>query len=137
MHSFRFTHFLLVALGITNAWLLSHPNLIGRAGILFYRYDYLRTFPRALLTVGIVMGGSVLLIEAIKRWASPRLAATLFAVATVLSVGTLLYVWLTFSSGLHRYTGKAFIWGAYLLPLQLIGLFSQGLYSVFRSGKLN
>lgn len=137
MYSFRFTHLLVVALGVTNAWLLSHPNLIGRAGIWFYRYDYLKTFPRALLTVGAVIGGSILLVEALKRWASPRWAATLLAIATVLSVGWLLYVWLTFSSGIHRYTGKAFIWGAYLLPLQLIALFSQGLYSLFRSGKLN
>jgi hypothetical protein len=41
---------LLVVLGITDAYLLSHPNLIGKLGIFIYKHDYLKTFPRALAT---------------------------------------------------------------------------------------
>ena len=60
--SLRLSSFLLLlVLSITDAYLLAHPNLVGRLGILLYKHSYIKTFPRALLTVLLVVGISVLL----------------------------------------------------------------------------
>lgn len=43
---------LLIVLSITDAYLLAHPNLIGRLGVLIYKHSYIKNFPRAVVTVG-------------------------------------------------------------------------------------
>lgn len=133
----RAYHFLLIILTITDAFLLAHPNLIGRVGILFYNYFYLKTFPRALLTVGITIGVAWGLTELCKRALSARAAVLVLALLLVGAVAILLNVYFKFSSGTYRLTGKAFIYGAHLLPILLISIFAQGIYEVFRTGKLN
>lgn len=130
-------HVLLIILTITDAFLLSHPNLIGRLGIWFYKYRYLQTFPRALLTVSITMGLAWSLTELTKRRLPARGAALVLALLLVVAVGMLLSVYLKFSGGTYRLTGKSFIYGAHLLPGMLTAVFAQGLYEVFRTGKLN
>ncbi|MCY7349145.1 MAG: hypothetical protein LH606_00525 [Cytophagaceae bacterium] len=130
-------HILLIILTITDAFLLAHPNPVGRIGILFYNYFYLKTFPRALLTVGATIAVAWGLTEVCKRWLSARAAVLALALLLVGAVVILLNVYFKFSSGTYRLTGKAFIYGAHLLPILLIAIFSQGIYDVFRTGKLN
>jgi hypothetical protein len=46
-------YFIILVLVVIDSWLLAHPNLLGKLGILFFKYDMIRTFPRALATVGL------------------------------------------------------------------------------------
>jgi hypothetical protein len=45
----------LISLITVDAYLIAKPNLLGKLGFIIYKYHYLRTFPRALLTVAIVV----------------------------------------------------------------------------------
>ncbi|PWJ58931.1 hypothetical protein CLV98_103302 [Dyadobacter jejuensis] len=114
---------LLGLLAITNAYLLSHPNIVGKLGILLYQHYYIKTFPRALLTVSLVLLGVIIISEAVVRWAQPGKAKMLLGGFMGLSVAFLWYVHHTFSTVTYRMTGKSFIYGAYLLPVIMTGIF--------------
>jgi ABC-type spermidine/putrescine transport system permease subunit II len=130
-------HVLLFILTVTDAYLISHPNLLGRFGIWFYRYSYFKNFPNALITVGLTVGIAFGLTELTKRNLPARSATLLLALLLVAAVATFVGVFVKFSSGTYRFTGKAFIYGMHLLPGMLVVIFAQGLYEVFRTGKLN
>lgn len=123
------TTLLLVILGVTDAYLLSHPNLIGRIGILIYRHDYLKTFPRALATVFLVLGICLFICEVIRRIRLPRAATAWYLMLMVLGMALFSYVYVSFASLTYSMTGKAFIYGAHLLPILMIGIF--GRYLIF------
>jgi hypothetical protein len=116
---------LLIILGITDAYLLSHPNLIGRIGIFIYKHDYLKTFPRALATVFLVLGISLFLCEVIRRAVPARAALGWYLMLLVLGMALFSYVYVSFSSFSYGLTGKAFIYGAHLLPVLMVGLFGR------------
>lgn len=130
-------HVLLAILTITDAYLISHPNLLGRFGIWFYKYSYFKNFPNALLTVSLAVGVAFGLTELAKRKLPARGATLLLALLLVVALATFIGVFVKFSSGTYRFTGKAFIYGMHLLPALLVVIFAQGLYEVFRTGKLN
>ncbi|HMG93794.1 MAG TPA: hypothetical protein VK589_27235, partial [Chryseolinea sp.] len=63
----RITFYLfLLALIVLDAVLIRSPNLIGKLGLWFYKYHYLRTFPKALLTVSLVVGVSAIITEMVR-----------------------------------------------------------------------
>lgn len=113
---------LLLVLSVTDAYLLAHPNLIGKIGVLVYKHHYIRNFPRALLTVVIVVGLSLAICELIYRFTQKKTALFSYLVLTGISVFWFMYVFVTFSSFSYRITGKAFIYGAHLLPVILAGV---------------
>ncbi len=113
---------LLLVLSVTDAYLLAHPNLIGKIGVLVYKHHYIRNFPRALLTVVIVVGLSLAICELIYRFTQKKTALFSYLVLTGISVFWFMYVFVTFSSFSYRITGKAFIYGAHLLPIILAGV---------------
>jgi hypothetical protein len=129
------TTLLLVVLAVTDAYLLSHPNLIGRIGVFIYKHDYIKTFPRALVTVLLVIGVSLFLCEVVRRATSPRTALSWYSVLMVLGMALFVYVYLTFSSFSYGLTGKGFIYGAHLLPIILIGLFGRYLVMAFNEAR--
>jgi hypothetical protein len=55
-----------MALIVLDAVLIRSPNLIGKIGLWFYKYHYLRTFPKALLTVSLVIGIAAIIAEIIR-----------------------------------------------------------------------
>lgn len=116
---------LLLVLSITDAYLLAHPNLIGRLGVLVYKHSYIKNFPRALLTVLLTVGISLLICEGIYRFIRHKKAALWYIGFAVITVAWFLYVYITFSSFSYRITGKAFIYGAHLLPVILFGLYTR------------
>ena len=116
---------LLIALSITDAYLLAHPNLVGKLGILLYKHSYIKTFPRALITVVLVVGISLLISELLYRFVSRKKALISYLILLSVSLFWFIYVYATFSSFSYRITGKAFIYGAHLLPVILIGLFGR------------
>lgn len=116
---------LLVVLSVTDAYLLAHPNVVGRLGILIYKHSYIKNFPNALLTVFLVVGISLGICEALYRFAKLKIAAATYLVLLGVSIFWFVYVYTTFSSFAYRITGKSFIYGAHLLPVILIGLFGR------------
>ena len=116
---------LLVVLSVTDAYLLAHPNIIGRLGVLLYKHSYIKNFPRALFTVLLVVGISILICEGLFRYTRHKTAARWYLLLMLISVAWFVYVFLTFSSFAYRITGKAFIYGAHLLPATLFGVYTR------------
>ncbi len=116
---------LLFVLSVTDAYLLAHPNLIGKLGVLIYKHSYIQTFPRALGTVLLVVGISVLISEVLFRFVDKKKAAFGYITLLLISAFWFVYVYSMFSSFAYRITGKSFIYGAHLLPVILTGLFGR------------
>src|SRR5688572_31966389 len=55
-------YWILLTLMLVDSWLLSKPNILGKIGLIIYKYHYLRSFPRTLLTVWIVVSISILIV---------------------------------------------------------------------------
>jgi hypothetical protein len=128
---------LLFVLSVTDAYLLAHPNLIGKLGVLLYKHSYIKTFPRALGTVLLVIGISLLISELLYRFVGRKKAVVSYMVLLSISIFWFFYVYTTFASFSYRITGKAFIYGAHLLPAILIGLFGRYFVKAQFMPKLN
>lgn len=127
-----FFYVLLVVLVVLDGWLLAHPNLIGRAGVFFFEYDYLETFPKALGSVAAVVGVSVIVTQVIKQ--SGRGAAGVVLAALLAVAGYWLFdSFLLYNSGVYKLTGSGFRAGAILLPGLLVLVFGQGLFEVMQA----
>jgi hypothetical protein len=125
----------IVALVVLDAVLLRSPNLLGKIGLLVYKYHYLRTFPKALLTVALVVGVAIVLSETIRFTVKTALlknltAKVLFFLFTTLSVAVAIKVGLDFSSGSYAHTGIRFRAGACLLPAILVVVFVYGWFTL-------
>lgn len=113
-----------------DAFLISNPNLLGKLGFIIYKYSYLRTFPKALVTVSIVVFSIILITEGLvliaKRQAPSKKLTGLFIVIIVLLIGVLVKTELDFQSWSYNHTGHKLRYGAYLLPVILILVVLQG-----------
>lgn len=121
----------IAALVILDAVLIRSPNLLGKIGLLVYKYHYLRTFPKALLTVFLVVGVATVFSETIRFAVKNALiknltGQVLFFLLTALSVVLAIKAGLDFSSGSYGHTGLRFRSGAYLLPATLVVVFAYG-----------
>ncbi len=118
----------IAALTILDAVLIRSPNLLGKIGLLIYKYHYLRTFPKALLTVSVAVGVCIILAETIHfavrknviRKLTGRILLMMFALGSLV---LLLKTGLDFSSGMYSHTGLRFRCGAYLMPAILLVIF--------------
>jgi len=117
---------LLIVLVILDGWLLSHPNLVGRAGVFFFDYDYLNTFPKALGTVAAVTGVALLVCWLVGRLGRV-LAGFLLGVLMAVSVYWLIDSFTLYNSGVYKLTGAGFRAGAILLPGLLALVFGKSL----------
>src|SRR5262245_9488515 len=118
----------IVALVVLDAVLIRSPNLVGKIGLWFYKYYYLRTFPKALLTVTLVVGISAIIAEAVrfvvKKELIKRLAGhVILFLLVILACALMAKVVMDFSSGSYSHTGLRFRSGAYLLPAIVIVVF--------------
>ncbi|NIJ54187.1 hypothetical protein [Dyadobacter arcticus] len=116
---------LLLILSVTDAYLLAHPNLIGRIGVLVYKHSYIKNFPSALLTVALVVSISLLICELAYRFLSKKNALAVYLSLALIALSWFIYVYITFSTFSYRITGKAFIYGAHLLPVILQGMYAR------------
>ena len=129
-----FFYILLLVLVVLDGWLMAHPNLIGRAGVFFYEYHYLKTFPRALGTVAAVVGLAVVLAWAGQR-AGRTVGALLLTLLLVLTGYWLIMSVLQFNSGIYKLTGAGFRAGAILLPGLVTLVFGKGLFDALNLRK--
>jgi len=123
-----FFYLLLSLMVVTAAWLLAHPNLLGRIGLWLYKYNYLKTFPRALATVGLVTLTTIGICYGIRRWVLRPLGLLLLGGLFVGGLVVLIQTVVQFSSGTYAYTGAGFKTGAILLPVILIVVIGQQLW---------
>jgi hypothetical protein len=130
----------LALLSVIDALLLAKPNLLGKIGLWVYKYSYLRTFPRALITVSIVVGTTMLISELIvmakkRKWISKSVGIISVLIFTLASIGILAKVVVDFSHGSYSHTGNYFKVGVYLLPSILVFIFITSLLRVVSKKK--
>ena len=126
-----FFYILLFILILLDGWLLAHPNLIGRAGVFFFDYDYLDTFPKALATVAAVVGVALLVAGLARRLG--RALGSFMLVALLAVAGYWLFdSFLLYNSGVYKLTGAGFRAGAILLPGLLVLVFGKGVLDVLQ-----
>jgi hypothetical protein len=98
---------------------------LGKIGLFIYKYSYLRTLPRTLITVTIIVFVAVLITEIIHAMVRSGLLKRGFAIfilviLVLLSVAVLVKTGVDFSKWSYAHTGQRFKYGAYLLPVILI-----------------
>ena len=127
-----FFYILLLVLVVLDGWLVSHPNLIGQAGVFFFDYTYLETFPKALGTVSIVVGVSLLIVWFVGRLSQPVAIGIIVALLAA-SVYYLFQSFTQYNTGIYKLTGAGFRAGAILLPGLIVLVFGEALLRRFRS----
>lgn len=126
-----FFYVLLLVLIFLDGWLLAHPNVIGRAGVFFFDYDYVATFPKALATVAVVM--SVIGFVAWLLGQLGRVIGSILLIALLAVSAYWLYdSFLLYNSGVYKLMGAGFRAGAILLPGLLVIVFGQGVLDVLQ-----
>jgi hypothetical protein len=128
----------LVGLIILNAFLLSKPNLLGKIGLIVYKYYYLRSFPRTLLTVTLVCMLAVGLMECFnylvrRRIIGRTLGIIMLGIFLALAFAQLVKTGIDFSSWTYSHTGLRFRLGAFMLPTVVIAIFTYGWLQLPRS----
>lgn len=127
-----FFYVLLLVLVVLDGWLLAHPNLIGRAGVFFFDYDYLDTFPKALTTVAVVTSVALFVAWLARRLG--RVMGSIILIALLAVSGYWLYdSFLLYNSGVYKLTGAGFRAGAILLPGLLVLVFGKGVFDVLQT----
>lgn len=116
-----------------DALLLAKPNFLGKIGLWVFKYSYLRTFPRALITVSIVVGTAFLIGELIvflgkKKWIKKNVGLLLLLIFFLAASGILAKVIHDFSKGIYSHTGVYFRYGVFLLPGILLLVFATSFF---------
>jgi hypothetical protein len=121
-----FFYVLLLVLVVLDAWLLAHPNLIGQVGVFFFDYEAIETFPKAIGTVSLVVGVTVLI-----SWLAGRLSqAVALVISVALLAASIYYLFQSFNqynTGIYKLTGAGFRAGAILLPGLVVLVLGEGL----------
>ncbi len=122
-----FFYVLLLVLVVLDGWLLAHPNLIGQVGVFFFDYEAIESFPKALGTVALVTGVSLLI-----SWLVGRLSqAVSVMVLVALLAASAFYLFQSFTqynSGIYKLTGAGFRAGAILLPGLIVLVLGKGVW---------
>ncbi|GAB3987246.1 hypothetical protein GCM10028807_06750 [Spirosoma daeguense] len=121
-----FFYVLLLVLVVLNGWLLAHPNLIGQAGVFFFEYGAIETFPKALGTVSAVVGVSLLIGWLVGRLSQP----VAIGITVALLAASSYYLFQSFTqynTGVYKLTGAGFRAGAILLPGLVVLVFGEAL----------
>lgn len=125
----------LIALVVLDAVLLRSPNLLGKIGLIIYKYHYLRTFPKALLTVILVVGVASILAEVIRftihrEAMKPVIGKVILFLFALASLVILIKTAMDFTTWSYAHTGLRFRLGAYLLPAILLLVFIRAWLTV-------
>lgn len=122
-----FFYILLFVLVVLDAWLLAHPNLIGQAGVFFFNYEAIETFPKAIGTVSLVVGITILI-----AWLVGRLSQSVsLLVLVALLAASVYYLFQSFTqynTGIYKLTGAGFRAGAILLPGLVVLILGKGVW---------
>ena len=119
-------YILLLVLVVLDGWLLAHPNLIGQAGVFFFEYEAIETFPKAVGTVALVAGVSLVIVWVAGRLSQPVAIGILIALLAAAAY-YLLQSFTQYNSGIYKLTGAGFRAGAILLPGLVLLILGEGL----------
>lgn len=130
-----FFYILVAALVLIDALLLSSPNLLGKVGLMIYKYFYLKNFPRTLATVTILVVAAVLIAEFIallvrNKRLKRSFGIILLLVFVVLSGFVLYQTIVSFQAWTYAHTGQRFRYGAYLLPCIFMLIFAYKMFTL-------
>jgi len=126
-----FFYVLLLILAVLDGWLLAHPNLIGRAGVFFFDYDYVETFPKALAMVAVVLTVALFVTWLVRQLG--RVVGSILLIVLLAVAGYWLFdSFLLYSSGVYKLMGAGFRAGAILLPGLLVLVFGKGVSDVLQ-----
>jgi hypothetical protein len=125
----------IACLVLIDALLLSSPNLLGKVGLVIYKYFYLKNFTRTLLTVSILVLVAVLITEFIallvKNGKLKRNVGIILLLIFVALSGAVLYkTVVNFLAWSYAHTGLRFRFGAYLLPCIFIFIFGFRIFNL-------
>jgi hypothetical protein len=123
-------YLLLTTAVIVDAWLISHPNLLGKFGIWFYKYSYFSNFTKSLITVSITALISSILAAIIKRFTKASTSRIILGILTILSLAMAVQLFIQFSSGTYKLTGTSFKTGICLLPVILVFIFLKNFLEI-------
>lgn len=132
----RLTFYLVVAaLVVVDSILLRSPSLLGKIGLIIYKYHYLRTFPKTLLTVSIVVlivsGIAELIRLLVKLEMLKRMTGVIILSFLLLAtIAILIKTAIDFSAWTYSHTGMRFRYGAYLLPCIMMTVFAYNLFTL-------
>ncbi len=127
---------LIIIISITDAYMISHPNLLGKIGMKVYNYDMFRTFPAAFITILSTVGVSFLVASFLENKIGKKWAKYMLTFFLVLSLIILIQVYFKFSTGSYAHSGKVFIFGMHLFPILLIYVFGNGLWNWILKSKI-
>jgi hypothetical protein len=137
----KFLYLIIIALlSIIDALLLAKPNFLGKIGLWLFKYSYLRTFPRAMVTVSSVVGVAIVISELIafiskKKWIKKGVGLMLLLFFVLVSGGILVKVIHDFSRGIYSHTGAYFRYGVFLLPSILLLVFAISFFRLLSKRK--
>lgn len=122
-----FNFILLGILAVVDSWMISHPNLMGKAGVFIYRYSMIKNFPNALLTVSVTLCSCYCIAWFLrnrkdKKWAFWSLTGFLGV-----SILLLIIMLFKFNTGVYARTGTPFRFGMILLPFLMVYIFAKEL----------
>lgn len=123
---------LLAIAGGIDAWLLAHPNLMGKLGIWMYKYDMLKTVPRAFGTVFAVLIVCLFIGYLAKKKLSKIVGMAIVGVFLAASLWVLIDTYFKFSEGTYAMTGAGFKTGALLLPVLMAIVFGKTLGEILQ-----
>jgi hypothetical protein len=131
-------YWILLTLILVDSWLLSKPNLLGKVGLIIYKYHYLRSFPRTLLTVWLVVSVSILVVLLVQylmkqQQLSKTVASLVLGIFLFFSILIIVKVYSDFTAWTYSHTGLKFRYGAYLLPVLVTIVFLNGLIQIHRT----
>ncbi|HMV08678.1 MAG TPA: hypothetical protein PK325_05525 [Cyclobacteriaceae bacterium] len=130
-----FFYVLVAALVLIDALLLSSPNLLGKMGLVIYKYFYLKNFPRTLVTVTILVLAAVLISEFVallvrNKRLKRSFGIILLTALVILSAFILYQTVMSFQAWTYAHTGQRFRYGAYLLPCIFIFIFANKIFNL-------
>ena len=133
-------YWILLTLILVDSWLLSKPNILGKIGIIIYKYHYLRSFPRTLLTVWTVVSISILIVLLVQylqrqKKLSRGVSNIILGACLCSSLLIIAKVYIDFTSWSYSHAGLKFRYGAYLLPIIQMIVFANGLVELQRNIK--
>jgi uncharacterized membrane protein len=128
---------LLFIIGISDAYMISHPNLLGKIGVRIYNYNMFKTFPVAALTVIGTLAVCSILGYFLQKQKAKKWAKYILIFLLMVSLAFFTDVFFKFSAGSYAHTGKVFKFGMHLFPLLMVFIFGDGLWAWIKNNRGN
>lgn len=127
---------LLLIIGISDAYMVSHPNILGKIGVRVYNYSLIKNFPNALITILSCIIISLLINYLLQKQKGKKWAKYAFIILLIISLAVLFDIYWKFSAGSYAHTGKVFKFGMHLLPIIFIYIFGNGLWEWLKNERI-